>query len=188
MAEFTTHTLETAPEASKPLIEAVTAKFGFVPNLVGVLAESPAALKAYLMVAGSVEEGSLTPTEQQVVLMATSFENACIYCMAAHSFVATSSGVPADVIESLRSGTAIADPKLNAMVTLTREAVRNGGLVDAATTDAFMAAGYTNENLLDVITAIGQKMLSNYTNHFSNNQPDEPFAAHAWTKPELADH
>ena len=183
MTEFTVHTIETAPDGAKPLVEGATQKFGFTPNLVGVLAESPTALKAYLDVAGAVTQSSLTPTEQQVVLMTTSFENGCTYCMAAHSFVSTKSGVAADVIESLRAGTPIADPKLDALANLTRSAVQNGGLVDDSITNAFLAAGYDNASILDVITAIAQKTISNFTNHFSHNEPDPAFAAHAWSKP-----
>ena len=183
MAEFTTHTIESAPEASKPLLEGATKNFGFTPNLLGVLAESPAALKGYMAVAGAVGETGLTPTEQQVVLMTTSFENDCIYCMAAHSTVSKMAGVPDDVIESLRSGTAIADPKLNALATFTRATVQNHSAVDDAAVDTFLAAGYTNAHVLDVVLAIAQKIISNYTNHFSHNQPDEQFAANAWTKP-----
>ena len=84
MAEFPVHTIESAPEASKPILEAATQKFGFTPNLLGVLAESPAALKGYMDVAGAFAGSTLDGTEQQVVLMTVSFENACTYCMAAH--------------------------------------------------------------------------------------------------------
>ena len=180
---FTVHTTETAPEAAKPMLEGAAAKYGFTPNLLGVLAESPAALKAYGALAGAVAETSLTPTEQQVVLMTTSFENGCTYCMAAHSTISGMTGVSADVVESLRAGTALADPKLNALADFTRATVRNNGLVDSSITDAFLAAGYTNASILDVITGIAQKTISNFTNHFAHTPPDEAFATNVWSKP-----
>lgn len=183
MADFTVHTAETAPEGSKPLLEGATAKYGFTPNLLGVLAESPAALKAYMDISGTVGQTSFSPTEQQIVLMTASFENECTYCMAAHSTIATGAGVAADVIESLRSGSAIADPKLNALADFTRATVENRGQVDSAVTAAFLAAGYTNAHILEVIVGVAQKVISNYANHFSHNQPDAAFAPMAWEKP-----
>lgn len=186
MAEFTIHTIETAPEESKKILAGAAGKYGFTPNLLAVLAESPAALKAYTSLAGAVAETSLTPTEQQVVVMTTSFENACTYCMAAHSTISGMTGVADDVVESLRTGSAITDPKLNALAEFTREAVRNNGLVDSTITEAFLAAGYTNESILDVITGIAQKTISNYTNHFAHTPVDDSFASKAWAKPVVA--
>ena len=186
MAEFSIYSIETAPEGSKAILEGATQKYGFTPNLLGVLAESPAALKAYTSLAGAVAETTLSPTEQQVVVMTTSFENGCTYCMAAHSTISAMSGVADDVVESLRSGTDIADPKLNALAVFTRATVRNNGLVDSSVTDAFLAAGYTNENILEVITGIAQKVMSNYANHFAHTQPDPQFAPKAWAKPAMA--
>lgn len=183
MAEFTLHTIETAPESAKPLLEAATAKFGFTPNLLKVLAESPAALKAYMATASAFEETTLSGPEQQVVSLTTSFENGCKYCMAAHSTVAGMIGMPDDVVESLRAGSAISDPKLNALSDFTRATVRNAGVVDSSITDAFLAAGYTTENILEVITGIAQKVISNYTDHFAHHPVDDAFAAKAWTKP-----
>lgn len=183
MAEFTVHTAETAPEGSKPILTGAAAKYGFTPNLLGVLAESPAALKAYTSVAGAFAETTLSGTEQQVVAMTTSFENDCTYCMAAHSTMSGMTGVPDDVVESLRSGTAIADPKLNALATFTRAVVQKHGAVDSGATEAFLAAGYTNENILEIITGVAQKVISNYTDHFAQTPKDDAFAAQAWSKP-----
>lgn len=183
MSEFTVHSVETAPEGSKAILEGATAKYGFTPNLLGVLAESPAAIKGYTGLAGAVSETSFSPTEQQVILMTTSFENNCTYCMAAHSTVSGMTGVPDDVVESLRAGTDIADPKLNALANFTRATVQKHGDLDDDTVEAFLAVGYTNAHILEVVIGVAQKVISNYTNHFSNNQLDEAFAANAWTKP-----
>lgn len=183
MAEFPVHTIESAPEASKPILEAAAQKFGFTPNLLGVLAESPAALKGYMDVAGAFAGSTLDGTEQQVVLMTVSFENACTYCMAAHSTVSAMTGVPADVIESLRSGTPIADPKLNALATFTRTVMAGHGDVADSVTDDFLAAGYTKEAAFDVLAGIAQKTISNFMNHLAHTPKDDAFAAQAWTKP-----
>jgi len=83
---FPLHTKESAPEASKPLLEQVEKGFGFVPNIFGVMSESPAATEAYLTLNKMVQEKtSLSPVEQQVALLAISERNGCDYCVAAPS-------------------------------------------------------------------------------------------------------
>ena len=183
MAEFTVHTVESAPEGSRAILEGAAGKYGFTPNLLAVLAESPTALKTYTTVAGLFGETSFDGTEQQVITMTTSFINDCTYCMAAHSTISQMTGVPGDVVESLRSGSPIADPKLNALANFTRALVQNGGNVDAADVDAFLAAGYTNQHALEVLVGIAQKTISNFTNHLAQTPKDDAFAANAWEKP-----
>ena len=85
MSDFTIHTRDSAPEASKELLGAAEAKYGFVPNLMGEMAEAPSMLKAYLALGEALEASSLTPKEQQVVVLTMSYLNQCAYCMTAHS-------------------------------------------------------------------------------------------------------
>lgn len=181
MSHLTVHTEETAPEASKPILEGTKKAFGFLPNLTATFAESPAMVEAYGVLAGHFEKTDLTPTERQVVLLTTSRENGCHYCMAAHSTVSQMQKVPADVIEALRNDTTIADPKLQALQVFTARIHATRGNVTEADLEAFHAAGYTKANILDVILGVGLKTLSNYTNHIAETPLDVPFQANAWT-------
>lgn len=110
MSRFAVHTPETAPEASRFALAGAQSKFGFVPNLIGMLADSPAAVGGYLGIGEQFDRSSFTPAERQVVLLAVSFENGCDYCMAAHTVVAGMSKVPALAIEALRTGEPLPDP------------------------------------------------------------------------------
>ncbi|SLN62238.1 Carboxymuconolactone decarboxylase family protein [Roseovarius albus] len=181
MSHMIVHTEETAPEASKPIIEATKKAFGFLPNLTATFAESPAMVEAYGVLAGHFEKTDLTPTERQIVLMTTSRENGCTYCMAAHSTVSQMQNVPADVIDALRNDTTIADPKLQALQVFTTRIHETRGNVDQVDLDAFHAAGYTKANILDVILGAGLKTLSNYTNHIAETPLDAPFQANVWS-------
>lgn len=181
MTHLPVHTLETAPEASKPALEGALKAYGFLPNLTATFAESPAMVEAYGVLAGHFEKTDLTPTERQIVLMATSRENACYYCMAAHSTVSQMQNVPADVLEALRNDTPIADPKLQALQAFTVRIHATRGNVTEADLDAFHAAGYTKGNILDVILGTGLKTMSNYTNHIAETPLDAPFQANAWS-------
>lgn len=181
MSHLTVHTEETAPEASKPILEGAKKAFGFLPNLTATFAESPAMVEAYGVLSGHFEKTDLTPTERQIVLMTTSRENGCTYCMAAHSTVSQMQKVPADVVEALRNDAPIADPKLQALQVFTARIHATRGNVTEADLAAFHEAGYTKANILDVILGAGLKTMSNYTNHIAETPLDAPFQANAWT-------
>lgn len=181
MTKFTIHTQESAPEGSKPILAEVVAAYGFLPNLMATFAESPVAVEAYSVLAGIFEKSDLSPTEQQVILMTNNSLNNCTYCMAAHTTIAQMQKLPADVIEALRLGTPIADPKLEALRQFATQVNQQRGFVDDADVDALLAAGYTKGNVLEVIVGTGLKVLSNYTNHVVHTPVDDAFQANAWT-------
>jgi len=180
MSYLPVHAIETAPVGSKAALEGATKAFGFLPNLTATFAESPAMVEAYGVLAGHFEKTDLTPTERQIVLLTTSRENGCTYCMAAHSTISQMQKVPADVLEALRNDTAIADPKLQALQAFTARVHETRGNVTEADLEAFLAAGYTKGNILDVILGAGLKTLSNYTNHIAETPLDGVFQANAW--------
>jgi len=186
MAEFNVHTKETAPAGSVPFLEATEAKFGFVPNLIGELAESPVAVEAYLALAGIFAKSSFTPAEQQVVLLTSNFENECHYCMAAHTGAAKRAKLSDAAIDALRAGTPIPDTRLEALSVFTRKVVTQRGWVSEADVDAFLAADFTRAQVLEVITGVAFKTISNYTNHVAETPLDAVFATMAWEKPAKA--
>lgn len=186
MLNFELHTEANAPEGSGPLLEKVREKFGFAPNLTRVLAEAPATLEAYLTLGGLVERTSLSAHEQEVVILSTSFENGCEYCMAAHTAVAGMKKLPSEVVAALRSGTELPDARLNALSQFTREVVRERGRVSPDGIRAFLSAGFERRHVLEVLVAVTMKTLSNYTNHLAETPLDEAFAPHAWDAPALA--
>ncbi len=182
--KFEIHTPQTAPEASKATLAEVEQTYKFIPNLYGTFAESPLAVSAYLQLSGLIQsKSSLTPQEQQVVMLAVSFENGCDYCMAVHSTVATMAQTPPDVIQGLRDGKLPGDPKLAALITFARAVVQERGWVKEESLNAFMASGYTRAQVLDVIVITALKTISNYTNHMAHTPLDAAFAARKWTRP-----
>ena len=140
MTDFTIHTKDSAPEASKELLGAAQAKYGFIPNLMGELAEAPAALQAYLSVGEAFEASSLTPQEQQVVILAVSYLNECAYCMTAHSAVAKMVGLPEGEISALREGQPLSDAKREALRTFAGILVEQRGRASEEEVAAFLAA------------------------------------------------
>ncbi len=163
-------------------MRAAQAGFGFVPNTYGVMANSPGLLDTY--VHGYERFRALsgfTPAEQEVVLLAVSRENGCTYCVAAHSFIADRmSGVAPAVTDAIRGGQPIPDARLAALHDFTRTMVVKRGLPDSADVNAFLAAGYSERQILEVVLAIAVKTLSNYANHLGHTPVDGVFAGRAW--------
>ncbi len=180
MTTFPVHSLDTAPDASKPILAAVQKSFGFVPNLYRVMAEAPAAVEAYASLMDIFGRTSFTATEKQTVLLSVSYVNGCEYCVAAHSTVAAMQKVPAKVIESLRNGTPIEDPRLEALARLTREIVETRGWPSEEAKSAFTAAGFTAAQYLEVVLGVSMKTLSNYINHAADTPLDDAFSSQEW--------
>lgn len=178
--KFAVHTLTSAPEPSRRLLQAAAARYGFVPNLFGVLAESPAALGAYLGIADALNRTRLTPAEREIVTIAVSVENGCTYCVAAHSAVARMVHLPEEAIVAVRAGGRVADPKLEALRGFATAVVATRGRPGAEELRSFQAAGYDAGHVLDVLAIVAMKTLSNYTNHIAETPLDEAFAPQRW--------
>ncbi len=181
MTDFTIHTVETAPDASKPLLEKSQKAFGMVPNLHGVFAESPQALEAYQALSGIFAATSLSKVEQNVVWLAINVEHNCHYCVPAHTAIAKGQRVDDATIEALRCAAPLSDPKLEALRTFTLKVVRQRGEVSDADVQAFLDAGFTKQNILDVIVGVAHKVMSNYANHIVGTPVDAAFAKFDWT-------
>lgn len=113
MVEFTVHDQNSAPE--ELALERVKRRFGFIPNLYGVLAESPQAFNAYQAVSEQFRASSLSRHAQQVVWLTVSRENACEYCVAVHATMAAAAGVAPGVIDAIRQDKPIDDAELDAV-------------------------------------------------------------------------
>lgn len=183
MTEFTVYTPDNAPEAAKAGLKAAKAAFGFVPNLQATMAESPELLAGYTALWDLFAKTTLSPREQQIVTMTSNFENECHYCMAGHTGLAKMQRMDPPVISALRNGTAIPDPKLEALHRFATFVVRNRGWVSDADTDAFLAAGYTRRNVIEVILGVATKVMSNYTNHIAHTRLDPFMRGNEWQKP-----
>ena len=175
-------TIESAPDASRPLLEGTRRSLGFVPNLFAVFANSPAVLQAYQALSGAFAKTSLTPTEQEVVTIAASVENGCDYCVAAHTTIGESRRVERPVLDALRDGEPLGDPKLEALRRFTLEVIRRRGWVAEDEQRAFLAAGYTEAQALEVLLGVTMKTLSNFTNHLAATPLDAAFGANAWSR------
>ncbi|NUR89669.1 MAG: carboxymuconolactone decarboxylase family protein [Nonomuraea sp.] len=186
MIDFRVYDESDAPEEARPVLAAAKRRMGFVTTLNGVMAESPELLAGYNALAEQFGRSSLSPAARHVVLITASVENGCEYCVAAHSTVALKGRVPAEVVAALRAGEPLADPALEAVRLLTHDLVARRGWVEDAVIEAFLAAGHTRRQVLDVVLGVGMKTLSNYTNHVACTPLDPAWRDQEWTRPQPA--
>ena len=182
MTTLKIHDIKTAPEGSKALLENSQKAYGMIPGLHGVLAASPELLKAYQELHQLFTETSFNNDELTVVWQTINVEHGCHYCVPAHTGIAKMMKVDDAIINALRNQTPLADAKLEALRTLTLSITRNRGNVSQADLEAFYAAGYGEQQVLEIILGLSQKVISNYTNHIANTPVDEAFQKFAWKK------
>lgn len=169
---------------SQEILENAKKSLGFVPNMYSVMSNNTSLLDAYSYSYTSFRENSgFTSVEQEVVFLSVAYENQCNYCMAAHSFVGDKmSGVPTEITDAIREGTALPDAKLSALSTFTRLITSTRANVRKEDITTFLNAGYNENAVLAVITGVGVKTFSNYINHIVNTPLDEMFSERKWSK------
>jgi uncharacterized peroxidase-related enzyme len=181
MIQFTAHSAESAPAESRPMLEGINRSFGFVPNLFAVFAESPAALRGALAIYEAFSKSSLTPAEQQLVMLAVSEANDCEYCVAAHSTLAKRlARIDPRLVDATRRRTPLADAKLDALVNFTRKVVERRGMLAEVDVAAVFEAGYTRAQVLEVLLGVGMKTFNNYVDHIAHTPLNDQFKAEAW--------
>ena len=182
MNNFKLHTVETAPEKSKAMLEGAIKQMGTVPGLYAVMAESPETLKAYQQLHQLFTATSFDAEELTVVWQTINVEHECHYCVPAHTAIAHSMKVDPVVTEALRNQTVMPTTKLQALHDFTLAMVRERGNVSTEQMNAFFIAGYGQQQVLEVILGLSQKVISNYVNHVADTPVDAMFEQFTWTK------
>lgn len=174
--DFSIYDRSNAPEDSKPLLTEGSKKFGFVPKMWGVMAESPALLKTYIEGYDNfISDSDFTAAEQQLIALTISSFNECNYCKATHTSMAKINGLSLKEINAIKNGKELSDSKLNALKNITIEILKSRGFVNEQQTMTFLSFGYTKKHLLEIILAIGIKTMANYVNHLADTPIDLAF-------------
>lgn len=174
MSTFNVPTREEVSEKNQGIFDNLEKALGFVPNLYATYANSDTALENYLNFANS--KTSLSAKEKEVVNLAVSQVNNCIYCLSAHTAIGKMNGFTDEQILELRAGKASFDTKLNALAKLAKNITENRGRTDEDVLNDYFAAGYTKANLIDTISLVGDKTISNYIHSTTQVPVDFPVA------------
>jgi AhpD family alkylhydroperoxidase len=181
MVPFPVHTIDSAPAASKPALRDLQAAFGMIPNIAGVMATSPVLINSLVGLFGRVHGGSFTEAQIQTLLLTNAVTNACSWAVAFHTALALKEGLdPADV-DAIRAGRAPQDHKLGALSALARRLIEQRGRLDEPDARHFLAAGFGQDHLLEVIAVVAASTITNYTGNVTNPPLEAPFQPHAWS-------
>jgi AhpD family alkylhydroperoxidase len=161
---FPTHTLDSAPAASRPLIESTIAHFGGLPEPVAKLAESPEMLDGFLHASDLFEASTLDPLSREVVVLTIATRNGCRVCISMHTGRLRQMRADPGLINALRSGDLLDDPRLEAVRQFTLRALATTGEVPDGEIKEFLAAGFTERNALEVVLGIGTYTMSTFAN------------------------
>ncbi|RYF28035.1 MAG: carboxymuconolactone decarboxylase family protein [Comamonadaceae bacterium] len=180
MSRIPVHTLDSAPPASQPLVQQALANNGFLPNLIGVLAGAPVALETYLTVAGINGRASLPLAEREVVQITAARIHGCDFCVAGHTAVATKKAqLPGAQVLALQNGQPTDDTRLDAVAAFTAAVIATRGAVPDAALADWRAAGYGDDQALEVVLGVSLATLCNFANNLAQsdiNPELQPFA------------
>jgi uncharacterized peroxidase-related enzyme len=167
-------TIEAAPAASRPLLEAVKKQLGIVPNLFRMVSNSPAALEGYLGLSGALSKGSLPAATRERIALAVAEINGCSYCLSAHTYLAKNLAKLDDgEITANRSG-ASNDPKADAAVRFAAKVAHERGHVGDADLQAVKAAGYDDAQVIEIVFHVALNTWTNYINEVAKTEIDFP--------------
>ncbi len=182
MTTFTIHTKDSAPEDAQPLLKKSEQEMGMIPNLHGILAESPATLEAYQTLHKLSQQTSFNKAELTVVWLSVSVEHGCGYCVPAHTAIAKKMEVDDHIITALREEQELPDDKLETLRKTTLSILRNRSNITDSEREQFYLAGYTHQHLLEIVCVMCQKIMSNYINNLAQTPLDDAFKDFKWSK------
>lgn len=166
--------IEAAPEASRPLLEAVKDRLGVVPNIFRLVANSPATLEGYLGLQAALSKGSLERATRERIGIAIAQLDGCSYCLSAHTFIGKTTEELGDTeIIANRNG-ASHDPKANAAVGFAVKLVRNRGHVSSGDLEQVRSAGYSDSEIIEIIGHVAVNTFTNYVNEALGTTIDFP--------------
>lgn len=171
-------TIEAAPAASQPMLEAVKAQLGLAPNMFRLIASSPAALEGYLGLSSALGKGQLDLKTRERIALAVAERNRCDYCLSAHTYLGKNlAKLDEAEIAASRDGSS-GDPRAAAAVRFAAKIVEERGHVSAADVEAVKAAGYSDAQVVEIVLHAALNTLTNYVNVVAGTDIDFPVVTH----------
>jgi alkylhydroperoxidase family enzyme len=180
MPNYPIHTITSAPENSKPGLRQLQQAFRVLPNIAAAIANSPKLINSLVGVFQQVHTSSLTEPEIQIVLLTDAVANSSAYAVAFHTALARQQGVDAEVTGAIRERRLPADPRFAALSTLAKTLIEKRGHLNEQELDAFLSAGFSKEQVLEVIAIVAASTITNYAGSIANPPLEDPFRQYAW--------
>jgi AhpD family alkylhydroperoxidase len=181
MINYPLHTADPAPDWAKQPLAELQQAFGFVPNVAAAMSNSAPLINSFFSAFGHFRgQGTLTPAERQVLLLSNAVANDCAWAVAFHTLEALADGVPPADVEAVRRRSLPVDPRLAALSAVTRALIVKRGHLDDTDTTAFIAAGFEQNQLLEVITGVAISTMTNHAANVAALPLEDPLLQHAW--------
>ena len=181
MQSFPVHTIESAPEQSRPSLEALQGAFGMIPNIAGTMSTSPVLIGSLVGLFQKVHGGSFSEDQIQILLLTNAVTNACTWAVAFHSVLALKEGVDAADVKAIRERRAPRNPKHAALSTLARSLIEKRGRLDEQEVSRFLQAGFDKALLLEVIAVVAASTITNYTGSVTQPPLEAAFQEQTWS-------
>ena len=164
---------KTATGKPRELLDGIQAKFGRTPNILRALANSPAALEAFVGFSGALSQGELSAKLREQIALSVAEANSCEYCLAAHSATARTVGLSEEQVLDGRRGSS-PDSKVDAAVGFAREIVEKRGWVDDDSLSRLRSVGYRDREIAEIVANTALHIFLNYFDHVAQPVLDFP--------------
>jgi alkylhydroperoxidase family enzyme len=180
MPNYPIYTIASAPEHSKAALEQLQQAFGVVPNIAAAIANSPKLINSLVGVFQQVHSSSLTEQEIQIVLLTDAVTNSSTYAVAFHTALALQQGVSSEETDAIRERRAPSNRRFAALSSLAKALIEKRGRVSDEEVESFTAAGFTKEQVFEVIATVAASTITNYAGSIANPPLEDPFRQYAW--------
>jgi alkylhydroperoxidase family enzyme len=185
MSIFEVQTIDRAPAGSRAPLEKLQQAFGMVPNVGGIIANSPVLANIFVPLFAGVHGGTFTEPEIHTLLLTNAVTNSCAWAVAFHSYLGLKAGLdPADV-QAIRERRAPQEPRTAALSAYTRSLIEQRGHVGDAAVGALLAAGFKPDQALEALAVSAASTITNYALNIAEPPLEPMFQEHAW-RPDTA--
>lgn len=177
MPRVPVHTLDNAPEQTRPTLDTLSKKMGTLLNIHGEMAHSPVVLATYAAMQDAITtHGTFDAKTREAIALAVGAADNCDYCQSAHTLGGKAAGLDADTMLAARAGQPTGDDKLDTLLAIAREATLDVGTVQDGTWKQAQTAGWNDEQLTETFAHIAANLYTNYFNHYVGTELDVPQA------------
>lgn len=183
MNDFSYHTAKTSSDGTAHILSNIEGDIGFIPNIFAIVAESEQALSGLVSLNSAFRNSSFSPEEQQIILLATSTTNECVYCVAGHTAFSEDLNIPNEITNAMRDQMPTGIHNYDVLTRTVKQLIYFRGQVSEETIHAFLAAGFSKAQFIELVTGICIKTFTNYVSNALNVKLDDAFKPFAWQRP-----
>ena len=163
---------------SQELLASVKKMLGSTPNIFTTMAHSSATLGFFVGALGVMGNSKLSGSLREQIAVAVAGANSCDYCASAHTALGKMNKVSEqELAANLQAKSS--DAKIQAALTFARKIVALRGHVTDADVTAIRVAGFSESEVVDIVTVVGINIFTNYFNHVAGTAVDFPLVSTA---------